>query len=73
MLLLTVLIGFVPGVVYPIARSLPVLLVGLGDVLRGRIGVILAFVIYKEQGRAIRLAGTFVLASGLVLISLWGG
>jgi len=37
------------------------------------IGVILAFVIYKEQGRAIRLAGTFVLASGLVLISLWGG
>ena len=37
------------------------------------IGVIMAFVIYKEQGRAIRLAGTLVLATGLALISLWGG
>ena len=37
------------------------------------IGVILGFAIYKEQGRAIRLGGAFVLTSGLVLIALWGG
>ena len=37
------------------------------------IGVILAFTIYKEQGLAIRLAGTFIITSGLILIGLLGG
>jgi len=36
------------------------------------IGVVLAFVIYKEKGLGIRLAGTFVITSGLILIGLWG-
>ena len=37
------------------------------------IAVVLAFVIYKEHGRAVRLAGTFLITVGLLLIGLWGG
>jgi drug/metabolite transporter (DMT)-like permease len=37
------------------------------------IGVILAFVIYKEKGLFVRLLGTFLITSGLLLIGLWGG
>jgi len=37
------------------------------------IGVILAFIIYKERGVAIRLVGTFAITAGLVLIGLLGG
>jgi drug/metabolite transporter (DMT)-like permease len=37
------------------------------------IGVILAFAIYKEQGRVVRLLGTLMITSGLLLIGLWGG
>jgi len=37
------------------------------------IGVILAFLIYREKGLAVRLAGTFLLTLGLILIGLWGG
>ena len=36
------------------------------------IGTVLAFAIYKEQGLVVRLAGTFLLTSGLVIIGLWG-
>ncbi|MBM4043640.1 MAG: hypothetical protein FJ279_00850 [Planctomycetes bacterium] len=36
------------------------------------IGVILAFVLYKERGLALRLAGTSLITAGLVLIGLWG-
>jgi drug/metabolite transporter (DMT)-like permease len=36
------------------------------------IGVILAFTIFKEQGRAVRLTGTFSILAGLVLIVVWG-
>jgi drug/metabolite transporter (DMT)-like permease len=36
------------------------------------IGVVLAFAIFKEQGRAVRLTGTFLLLAGLVLIALCG-
>ena len=36
------------------------------------IGVVLAFAIYKERGRAVRLSGTFLILAGLVLIGLWG-
>lgn len=36
------------------------------------IGVILAFTIYKEKGLFVRLTGTFLITSGLVLIVLWG-
>ena len=36
------------------------------------IGVVLAFIIYKEKGLAVRLTGMFVLTSGLILIGLWG-
>ena len=36
------------------------------------IGVILAFIIYKEQGRAVRLTATLLIAAGLVVIGLWG-
>jgi len=35
------------------------------------IGTVLAFAIYKEQGLVVRLTGTFLLTSGLVLIGLW--
>ena len=37
------------------------------------IGVILAFAIFREKGVVIRLAGTLMIASGLLLIGLWGG
>ena len=37
------------------------------------IGVTLAFAIYKEQGLIVRLTGTFMITSGLILISFWGG
>ena len=37
------------------------------------IGVLLAFAIYKELGLFVRLVGTFLLTSGLVLIVLGGG
>jgi drug/metabolite transporter (DMT)-like permease len=36
------------------------------------IGVILGFVIYKEQGLVVRGAGTSMIALGLVLVGLWG-
>ncbi len=36
------------------------------------IGAILAFIIYKEQGVAVRLAGATLIVSGLMLIALWG-
>jgi len=36
------------------------------------IGAILAFIIYKEQGVVIRLAGAALIVSGLMLIALWG-
>jgi len=34
--------------------------------------VVLAFVIYKERGRVMRLIGTTLLTTGLVLIATWG-
>ena len=37
------------------------------------IGVIAAFLIYKERGVAVRLIGILVISAGLVLISLCGG
>lgn len=37
------------------------------------IGVISAFAIYKEKGLFVRLLGTFLITSGLLLIGLWGG
>ena len=36
------------------------------------IGVISAFAIYKEQGRTVRLTGTFMITAGLLLIGLRG-
>jgi uncharacterized membrane protein len=36
------------------------------------IGVILGFVIYKEQGLVVRGAGTSMITLGLVLVGLWG-
>lgn len=36
------------------------------------IGAILAFVIYKEQGVAIRLLGALLITAGLVTIAVWG-
>jgi len=36
------------------------------------IGVILGFVIYKEQGVVIRVAGTSMITLGLVLVGSWG-
>lgn len=36
------------------------------------LGVILAFILYREKGLAVRLTGTFLLTLGLVLIGLWG-
>ncbi|GAH62752.1 unnamed protein product, partial [marine sediment metagenome] len=37
------------------------------------IGVVLAFAIYKERGRGVRLTGSLVTTAGLVVIALWGG
>jgi drug/metabolite transporter (DMT)-like permease len=36
------------------------------------IGVVTAFVIYKEEGKIPRLIGTVILTAGLTLIALWG-
>jgi drug/metabolite transporter (DMT)-like permease len=36
------------------------------------IGVILAFAIFREKGVVIRLTGTFMITSGLLVIGLWG-
>jgi len=36
------------------------------------IGVLLAFVLFKEAGRTVRLTGTALIVAGLVLIALWG-
>jgi len=36
------------------------------------IGVVAAFIIYKEEGRIPRLIGTAILTAGLVLIVVWG-
>jgi len=36
------------------------------------IGVIVAFLVYKEEGRIPRVIGTLVLTTGLIIISLWG-
>jgi uncharacterized membrane protein len=36
------------------------------------IGVILAFIIYKEKGFRVRFTGSFIITVGLILISLWG-
>jgi drug/metabolite transporter (DMT)-like permease len=37
------------------------------------IGVVVAFGLYKEHGIAVRMTGTLMITSGLVLIGLWGG
>ena len=37
------------------------------------IGVVLAFVIFKEQGRIVRLSGTFLITVGLIIIGFGGG
>ena len=37
------------------------------------IGVVLAFAIYKERGRGVRLTGSLLTTAGLVVIALWGG
>ncbi len=36
------------------------------------IGAIMAFILYKEQGVAVRLTGALFITSGLVLIAGWG-
>jgi drug/metabolite transporter (DMT)-like permease len=36
------------------------------------IGAVLAFILFKERGVAVRLTGAFLIASGLVLIAGWG-
>ncbi len=36
------------------------------------IGVILAFLLYREQGWAIRLPATLLITAGLVIIGMWG-
>jgi uncharacterized membrane protein len=36
------------------------------------IGAIMAFIIYKEQGVAVRLMGALFITSGLALIAGWG-
>jgi uncharacterized membrane protein len=36
------------------------------------IGAVMAFIIYKEQGVVVRLAGALLIAAGLVLIAGWG-
>ena len=37
------------------------------------IGVVLAFLLYKEEGKVVRLIGTSLITGGLVLIALWPG
>jgi drug/metabolite transporter (DMT)-like permease len=36
------------------------------------IGAVMAFLIYKEQGRAVRLTGALLITIGLILIAIWG-
>jgi uncharacterized membrane protein len=36
------------------------------------IGAILAFLLYKEKGIAVRLTGAFLITGGLILIAGWG-
>jgi len=36
------------------------------------IGVILAFLIYKEKGKAVRVTASLLIALGLIIIVLWG-
>ena len=36
------------------------------------IGVLLAFLIYKEKGKAVRLTAALLIVAGLVVIALWG-
>jgi drug/metabolite transporter (DMT)-like permease len=36
------------------------------------IGAVLAFILYKEQGIAVRLTGALLITSGLILIAGWG-
>jgi drug/metabolite transporter (DMT)-like permease len=36
------------------------------------IGAVMAFILYKEQGVAVRLSGALMITSGLILIALWG-
>lgn len=36
------------------------------------IGVLVAFAVYRERGKAVRLTGTFLITTGLVIIALWG-
>ena len=36
------------------------------------IGVILGFAIFREQGLVVRVAGTFMITLGLMLVGLWG-
>jgi len=37
------------------------------------IGVVLAFLFFKEEGKVVRLLGTSLITAGLVLIALWPG
>ena len=37
------------------------------------IGVVLAFAMFRERGRAVRLVGASLTTAGLVVIALWGG
>ena len=37
------------------------------------IGVVFAFILYRERGLAVRLTGTFLVTAGLALIALFGG
>ena len=37
------------------------------------LGVIAAFIIFRESGRLVRTAGTLVITAGLVVLKLWGG
>jgi drug/metabolite transporter (DMT)-like permease len=37
------------------------------------IGVVFAFLLYKEQGKVVRLIGTSLITGGLVMIALWPG
>ncbi|MFC1889254.1 hypothetical protein ACFL4G_05810 [Thermodesulfobacteriota bacterium] len=36
------------------------------------IGVVIAFVLFKEKGRRVRLTGTALITAGLIFIALWG-
>jgi uncharacterized membrane protein len=36
------------------------------------IGVVVAFLLYKEEGRLPRILGTAILSTGLILIALFG-